>query len=98
MARIRSDYNNYVPAGTTQTIHSGAGKLHAVLASTSSGTASAVTLYDNTAGSGNILLKLNLTNGAPANIIFPAERPLRFYTGLTIVTDAYSVCFVITET
>jgi hypothetical protein len=97
MARIISDYNNYVPKNTSaQTLHSGAGKVHAVIATTT-GTVESVTLYDNTAASGNVLIALDLRNDTPLILIYPAERPLRFYTGLTVKTSTNAQCHLITE-
>jgi hypothetical protein len=97
MARIYADYHNYVPPNTAaQTLHSGAGKVHAIVATTS-GTVESVTLYDNTAAAGNVLLVLSLRNDSPLAIIYPAERPLRFHTGLTVATSTNAACHVITE-
>jgi hypothetical protein len=96
MARIISDYNNYLPVSTTKTLHSGSGKVHAILATSDSSTGM-VTIYDNTAASGSILFQISLNSTTPAFIILPAERPLRFHTGLTVVTDANTRCLIISE-
>lgn len=73
----------YISTATTTTVKSGPGKLHSiVLGETSAG---AITIYDNTAGSGTIIgvLKASI---AEQEFIFDC----RFRTGLTIVTAGAS--------
>lgn len=73
----------YIATATTTTVKSGAGVLHlVVLGETAAG---AITLYDNTAGSGTILavLKASIVEGT---YIFD----IAFSTGLTIVTAGAS--------
>ena len=95
---IKSDYNQYVPANTaSQALHNGSGKVRAIIATATSGTSGALTLYDNTAASGNVLIKVNVTNGHPAIIILPANYPLVFTNGLTAASSANVEAFVLTE-
>jgi hypothetical protein len=94
--RINATYNNYIPASTTKTVTSGAGKVHAIIFSTSAASA-LITIYDNTAGSGNILFAGYATQSTPLVILFDSLRPLIFSTGCTVVTPANSVAFVQTE-
>lgn len=73
----------YISSATTTTVKSGAGVLHAiVLGETAAG---AITIYDNTAGSGTVIcvLKASIAEGT-----FVFDRA--FSTGLTIVTAAAS--------
>lgn len=89
--KFKTTYNQYCPANTGTLLRTGAGELHALLFSTTNATAEALTLYDNTAGSGNILLKLNLVASAPIIIFFPPAQALKFSTGLYVSTGA-NVC------
>ncbi|MEW5870729.1 MAG: hypothetical protein AB1894_15760 [Chloroflexota bacterium] len=91
---IQADYNGYVPASTTKTIHTGPGQVLSILATTTNGAAQTITLYDNTAASGDILLTINLIAYGPVIIILPLEHRLRFDTGLTVVTPATVTCHV----
>jgi len=88
---------NYVPKNSTKTIHSKAGKLRGVIL-TGDG-AGTITFYDNTSGSGTVLLVLDLQGYflLPSFLDFNVLTPLTFSTGLTIVTSANLRCFVITE-
>ena len=97
MTKAYCGYTQYVPAGAAQTLHTGQGAIYAILASTSksSGVAS-VTFYDNTSGSGNVLLTLHLNPYQPVvQLSFEEYRPLRFETGLTVATGAEVECHVI---
>jgi len=94
--RFYNTYSNYVPAATTKTLHTGPGNLHVIHASASVG--AWVTIYDNTAGSGNILLSFYLTAlGYPYFVAYPPQTPLKFSTGLTVVTAAGTVVHLITS-
>ena len=98
MARIKSDYNQHCPAGATTTLHTGSGKIHSILLSSTNTTGAQVIFYDNTAGSGNILLDLYITFYiTPTLIKFDPLRPPIFSTGLTVVTPANTTATVITE-
>jgi len=89
MARIQSDYNYFVDASDAgNTLNTGAGKIFCIVATADSTTPQLITLYDNTAASGNILLKLYVVQTAPLVIIYPSTRPPKFTTGLTVVTTA----------
>ncbi len=69
--QIYASSANFVPKNTTKTIHSKAGKLRSILL-TGDNTGE-VTFYDNTSGSGTVLLVLDLQayNGQPYLLIFP---------------------------
>ena len=95
---IKSDYNQYVAANNAgSTLHTGAGKVRAIIATARATSAESVTLYDNTAASGNVLIRVNVTDGDPAIIILPVNYPLTFTTGLTVVTSTNCDAFILTE-
>ena len=91
---IQANYDGYVPVSTTKTIYTGPGQVISILATTTSATGVTITFYDNTAGSGNVLLTLNLQCSSPIAIILPIEQRLKFDTGLTVVTPATATCHV----
>ena len=97
MANIYAGSANYVPLATTKVIHAKPGKLRGIIAGgDGSGT---ITFYDNTAGTGTILLVIDVvTNYNQLSYIeFPLFTPLVFAVGLTIITSTHARCFVITE-
>lgn len=70
--------------------HTGAGKLVALLLSTSAANA-LFTLYDNTAGSGTVLLNISVNAyESPFYVRFPEDIPLTFTTGLYLSVPASS--------
>jgi len=97
MAKLVKDYTNYIPPSTTQTLKSGAGKVHAIFSTANTTTPVTVILYDNTAGSGNILYAFNVASPQPFILILPPILALKFSTGLTVVTPATAVCYIVTE-
>ena len=98
MAKKYAGSANHVTESTTKTIHTGIGKLRSILASVKLAGSGTITFYDNTAGSGAVLLVLGLSIYiAPQLYNFPTNTPLVFTTGLTIVTTAGAYCTVITE-
>jgi len=99
MAKLVTDYSNYVAISTTKTLKTGKGKVHAILAtcSASGSGAQSVTLYDNTAGSGNILFLGYLWYNMNCIIILPDYLALKFSTGLTVVTSNAVAAFIATE-
>lgn len=75
--------DTYIATATTTTCKSGAGVLHTItIGETAAG---AITVYDNTAGSGTVMAVLKASI-AEQTFIFDAE----FTTGLTIVTAGAS--------
>lgn len=72
-----------IATNTTTTVKGGAGFLHRIIVNTTA--AGAVTIYDNTAGSGTKIatLKSSIAEGS-------YEYNVAFSTGLTIVTAAAS--------
>ena len=94
---INSDYNQFVAAGSSSTLHTGAGKVRAILATNSIATYQALTLYDNTAASGNVLFTAYVGATMPLIIILPNDLPLVFSTGLHVVTGANTQAMIITE-
>lgn len=76
-------YNN-ISTGTTTTVKSGPGVLHAITINTTA--ASTITIYDNTAGSGT---KIGTIAASPA-IGSTFGFDVAFATGLTIVTGGAS--------
>jgi len=95
MARIHADYNYYIGKATTTTLVTGSGKIHAIIASANATTPEYVDFFDNTAGSGNRLLRIYVDQRGPIHMQF--KQPLTFETGLTVVTSAEAVCHVTTE-
>ena len=93
--KFKTTYSQYCPINTGTLLRTGAGEVHALIFTTSNATAEAVTIYDNTAGSGNILLKLNLVAQGPIAIFLPPSMPLRFSTGLYVSTGTNTCGFVI---
>ena len=82
--------STYISSATTTTVKSGRGNLaRIVITETAAG---AITVYDNTAGSGTVLaaFKASVVEGT-----YTFET--RFQTGLTIVTAAASKLTVIWE-
>lgn len=74
-------YSNITTNATT-VLKSGAGKLNRIVINKIGATANTLTIYDNTAGSGNKVGIIDTTiAGAPAR-----EYNLSLQTGLTIVT------------
>lgn len=77
------DYNSTrITTATTTTIKTGAGRLARVLVD--GGTLGAITIYDNTAGSGTIIASYTPTTSVDRDKQFFCK----FNTGLTIVTAA----------
>ena len=78
--------DTFIPAGGgAVTLHSGAGKVLAVIATTTQTSGvQTITLYDNIASSGSVLIKLRVPQTNYLNIYFAPDRALTFSTGLTI--------------
>jgi hypothetical protein len=72
-------------------VHTGAGKLVALLLSTSAAAAVTFTLYDNTSGAGTVLLQVALApDESPVYLRFPDDIPFTFTTGLYLSVPATS--------
>jgi hypothetical protein len=95
---IENDFNQYVAPSTSRTLHSGAGWLRTIIVTGESTTIGTCTIYDNTAASGNVLYACKVRIDASVIIILPLETPLRFTTGLTVVTDAEARAYLLAET
>ncbi len=78
--------DTFIPAGGgAVTLHSGAGKVLAVIATTTQTSGvQTITLYDNIASSGSVLIKLRVPQTDYININFAPDRALTFSAGLTI--------------
>jgi len=102
MTRIlNNDYNQYVDPSSSDTLHTGEGWIRAIFLfsnNSSEPTYTDLTLYDNTAASGNILFFATANINRYVSVIFPLETPLKFSTGLHAVTDAYGHAYILTET
>ncbi len=73
----------YIATATTTTVKSGTGRLHSITVGETA--AGAITVYDNTAGSGTIIAVLK------ASIVEATYTfDVKFTTGLTIVTAGAS--------
>lgn len=78
----QNDYE-YISTNTTTTVKSGAGHLKAITIGTKGASSNTLTVYDNTAGSGDIIAVIDTTSAsAEATFHFDCE----FTNGLTIVT------------
>lgn len=77
------DYRNIATA-TTTVVKSGAGILHAITINTT--TASTITVYDNTAGSGTAIATIAASPAIGQVFLYDVS----FSTGLTIVTAGAS--------
>jgi len=78
-------------------VHTGAGKVVAVLVSTSGAESATIVLYDDTKDGPNTELLTILLNPAqsPTFVSFPAALPVPFLTGLYVkVPSAATVCHV----
>ena len=73
-------YRN-ITTNTTTVVKSGAGILHAVIINAPAATGT-ITIYDNTAASGNIIATITMVAGQAISIPYN----IFFSTGLTIVT------------
>lgn len=70
-------------------VHTGAGRLAALLVTNSTAAAVAFTVYDNTSAAGTVLLTVNVPAGqAPTMLHFPADLPVTFATGLYLAGAA----------
>lgn len=76
-------YNN-ISTATTTTVKSGTGVLHAITINTTA--ASAITIYDNTAGSGSKIATIAASPAIGSTFRFD----IAFSTGLTVVTAGNS--------
>ena len=70
-------------ASQTLTLKSGPGVFRRVIIGNAGQTAALITFYDNTAGSGTVIAKVN-----PSNVLGTLEFDIAFTTGLTYVTNA----------
>lgn len=71
--------------GSTQTLHSAAGRLLAVFVSHAQTTVQTVVFYDNTAASGTMIFRINLDpTNSPVYIEFPRDQAIAFSTGLHV--------------
>ena len=95
MARIRAYHQNYCPPAATTVVASTPGAIHTIIATGS--TAVQILFYDNTSGSGDVLLSVFVTAYAPVIFNLKDIGPIRFTSGLTIVCPASSACFVVIE-
>jgi hypothetical protein len=95
MARIRAYRQNYCPPAATSVVAATPGAIHTIIATGS--TAVQIMFYDNTAGSGNVLLSVFVSAYAPVVFNLKDAGPIRFTNGLTVVCPASSACFVVIE-
>lgn len=84
MPRIQDNYSSaYISTATTTTVKTGSGFLNSItIGETAAG---AITIYDNTAGSGTVLAAFK---ASVVENTYKIEAP--FKTGLTIVTAGAS--------
>jgi len=85
---IRGAY--YVTSAAT--VHTDAGILLGLLISHAEAAAQTVTLYDNTAASGTVLLAVTVApEASPVHLVFPRDLAPAFTTGLHVVPGACKV-------
>jgi hypothetical protein len=75
----------YVSSSTT--VHTGEGVLLGLIISNTQAAVDTITVYDNTAASGTVLLKLYVPSNAaegPQHITWPRSMPIAFSTGLHV--------------
>jgi hypothetical protein len=70
-----------INTSTTTTVKSGAGTFHSIVVGGKGSSASTVTVYDNTAGSGTVLALIDSLNQVGTYLY-----DIAFGTGLTVVT------------
>ena len=83
---LTASKDTFIPAGGgAVTLHSGAGKVLTIIATTTQTSGvQTITLYDNIASSGSVLIKLRVPQTSCLNINFAPDRALSFSAGLTI--------------
>lgn len=81
-------YYNYAGAAgvETRTLKGGGGTLHAITVGSPGGNGSSITFYDNTAGSGTIIEKFDLSNTSVIGDHTFGNMGVNFSNGLTYVT------------
>jgi hypothetical protein len=87
MAKTIKDGAHLTGAGmAASTVHSAAGRLLAILVSHAQATVQTVTIYDNTAASGTVIMKLSVDPArCPYYVQFPRNAGIPFGTGLHVV-------------
>jgi hypothetical protein len=84
------DYRSVITASTL--VHTGGGRLAAVLVSSKEASPQTITLYDNTAASGTVIFQLYLNPAqAPFYLVFPDGHQPKFSVGLYVVPGATSL-------
>jgi hypothetical protein len=77
------DSTKYTNGTTSQEIRTGTGKLYGIVVN--SHTSGTLKLWDNTAGSGTVILNTITFASGPQTILFP--YPIEFYTGLFVTVS-----------
>lgn len=97
MARIQAYASNYVPPATTSTLVSGPGAIHSILITTSAATPTTVIFYDNTIAAAPVLIAFLVNYQFPILWHSKDIGPIRFTSGLTVLSPAGCAVFVVTE-
>jgi hypothetical protein len=85
VARTLSAGSFIAAGGGAVTVHTGRGRLRGLLLSHAQAAVQTVTIYDNTAASGTVLLRLHLAPElSPWFLMFPEVHAPTFSTGLTV--------------
>lgn len=99
--QLYNGYSNFIAKNTaSKVLHTGRGFVHVIMASVdhiAGGSEGTLTLYDNTAASGNILLRVQVYFERPVVIQLDRVHALKFSTGLTAVTSQYCDAYVLSE-
>ena len=83
---LKNDLNQYVPKSTATTLHSVPGWIRTIIVNGDSTTVGQVTIYDNTAASGTVIMKLNVDPAqCPYYVEFPRNAGIAFSTGMHVV-------------
>lgn len=77
----------------TRTLKSGGGTLHAVVFGAKGAGGNTLDIYDNTAGSGTLLISVDLANVAVGSTMQFNSEGVNFYNGLTYVSTGTSAKF-----
>jgi len=79
----------------TRTLKAGGGTLHCVIFGAKGAGSNTVTFYDNTAGSGTVIIEVDLANISVGSTMSFNAQGLNFYNGLTYVSTGTTAKFTV---
>jgi hypothetical protein len=80
-----------------KTLHSGPGKIYAIIVTCNNTTPAAIAIYDNTVAGSFVIATWTVSAYAPLVLFFPQNTPLVFETGLTIAAATGVNAYLLTE-